>query len=187
MNPDLQTSIIYGETTKNTNNLESNIMGESYKYYACYGNGNSLYKKTPYQTQKAIQKTIRQDASLYTANLAPFHVYKNNTSVCWNQMSDRPIPSVQNASVPTGVNCSLNSRHNSVTSSRPGCQTPGGIGCDIKHNSYDRFLNRLKGKTGAGRAQKVSASFTNSQPFNRANPVYGNKIIKTSLISGCEY
>lgn len=69
--------------------------------------------------------------------------------VCWNQQSDRPVPSVQRGIIPTGQS-SLNRRHTSVTSSRPGCQTPGGAGCDIKHNSYDRYLNRLKGKRQGG-------------------------------------
>ncbi len=30
----------------------------------------------------------------------------------------------------------------SITSLRPGAMSPGGSGVDIKHNSYDRYLNR---------------------------------------------
>jgi hypothetical protein len=77
------------------------------------------------------------DESLYTSNLGPLHTY---TGVCWNQMSDQPSPSIQPRI--TGSN----SLKGTIISSKPGSQTPGGAGCDIKHNSYDRYLNRLKGK-----------------------------------------
>jgi hypothetical protein len=55
-------------------------------------------------------------------------------------MSDQPSPSIQPRI--TGSN----SLKGTIISSKPGSQTPGGAGCDIKHNSYDRYLNRLKGK-----------------------------------------
>jgi hypothetical protein len=70
--------------------------------------------------------------------------------------------------VPTGYHTSMNRRHTSVTSSKPGCQTPGGIGCDVKHNSYDRYLNRLKGK---GALRRVITT---------------NQSIKTNIVSGCD-
>jgi hypothetical protein len=96
------------------------------------------------QTNKIIQNKVRIPSSLYTMNLGSLSSYNN---VCWNQMSDRAIPSIQKATIPTGYNNSLNGKHSSFTSSKPGSQTPGGIGCDIKHNSYIRYLNRLKGKS----------------------------------------
>jgi hypothetical protein len=147
-----------------------------------------------YQKLKLIQKTNRIYSSLYTANLAPLNAFVKPISdpnaglygVCWNQMSDRPVPSVQRATVPTGFNMSsINRRHTSVTSSRPGCQTPGGVGCDIKHNSYDRYLNRLKGK-GPMRRGIVPPNFGEPIPFNRALPVYGGKTMKTNIVSGCD-
>jgi len=149
---------------------------------------NNLEKKSAeqYQTQKIIQKTVRIDASLYTSNIGPLSAYRNplerNQNVCWNQMSDRPVPSVQKATVPTG-NSSLNRKHTSVTSGRPGCQNPGGVGVDIKHNSYERYLNRIKGKGPLKRDKKPSVS-----PFfgyNPAFPVYGGKTIKTNIVNGC--
>jgi hypothetical protein len=100
-------------------------------------------------------------------------------------MSDRPVPSVQRATIPTGFANSLNNRHNSVTSSRPGCQTPGGVGCDIKHNSYDRYLNRLKAK-GPLRRGYVPPGFGAPIPFNPAFPIYGGKTVKTNIIDGCD-
>ena len=146
-----------------------------------------------YQKLKLIQNTNRIYASLYVANLAPLTAYSKPISdpninlygVCWNQMSDRPVPSVQRATIPTGYNLStINRRHTSVTSSRPGCQTPGGVGCDIKHNSYDRYLNRLKGK-GPIRRGVVPPNFGQPIIFNPAFPVYGGKTIKTNIINNC--
>lgn len=140
-----------------------------------------------FQKQKLMQNTVRVEGSLYTANLGPLTAYKQPQGpygVCWNQMSDRPVPSVQPASIPTGFRTSMNRRHTSVTSSRPGCQTPGGKGCDIKHNSYDRYLNRLKGKAPMRRGV-VPPTFGQPIPFNCAAPIYGGKIIKTNIVTGC--
>jgi hypothetical protein len=147
-----------------------------------------------YQKQKIIQNTVRVYGSLYTANLGPLTAYSKPLSnpndgyygVCWNQMSDRPVPSVQRATIPTGFATTMNRRHTSVTSSKPGCQTPGGVGCDIKHNSYDRYLNRLKGK-GPMRRGVVTKAFGKPIPFDPAFPVYGGKTLKTNIVdAGCD-
>ena len=174
-----------------------------YRYRSCNPNfpnrtQTSVGGFTPadqYQKLKIIQDTVRVYSSLYVDNLGALTAYKkpfndpNNGfyGVCWNQMSDRPVPSVQRASIPTGFNVStINRRHTSVTSSRPGCQTPGGIGCDIKHNSYDRYLNRLKGK-GPMRRGVVPPNFGKPISFNPAFPVYGGKTMKTNIVdSGCD-
>ena len=173
-----------------------------YRYRSCNPNfpdrtQTSVGGFTPadqYQKQKLIQNTVRVYGSLYTANLGPLTAYAKPIAdpdaglygVCWNQMSDRPIPSVQRVTVPTGFNVStINRRHTSVTSSRPGCQTPGGKGCDIKHNSYDRYLNRIKGK-GPMRRGVVPPTFGDPIPFNRALPVYGGKTVKTNIVDGCD-
>ena len=145
-----------------------------------------------YQLQKIIQKTVRLPASQYTANKGPLTVYHpaivapehGYYGVCWNQMSDRPVASVARAIIPTGIFTSASGRHHSSTSSRPGCQAPGGRGCDIKHNSYERYLNRLKGK-GPLRRQAVSPAFGAPVPFNPAFPVFGGKTTKTNIVAGC--
>lgn len=175
-----------------------------YRYRSCNSNfpnrtQTSVGGFTPaeqYQKQKIIQNTVRVPGSLYTSNLGPLNVYvkpSNNNNptggypsygVCWNQMSDRPIPSVQRATIPTGQNNALNRRHTSVTSSKPGSQTPGGVGCDIKHNSYDRYLNRLKGKSYVRRGS-VPEHFGKPLKFNPAFPVYGGKTMKTNIVNGC--
>jgi len=160
-----------------------------YRWRVCDTNLNGNTPADQYQKLKLIQNTVRVPSSLYTSNLGPLNAYQKPSAathgVCWNQMSDRPVPSVQKATVPTGFNNSLNTRHSSVTSSKPGGQTPGGIGCDIKHNSYDRYLNRLKGK-GPLRRGVIPANFGTPLPFNPAFPIYGGKTTKTNIVSGCD-
>jgi hypothetical protein len=179
-----ETSIVYNNPSK--------IMGLPPYYYRLRKCNTNLTGFTPadqYQKQKLIQNTVRVNSSLYTSNLAPLSAYKQPTSVthgvCWNQMSDRPVASVQRASIPTGYNNSLNGRHTSRTSSKPGSQTPGGIGCDIKHNSYDRYLNRLKGK-GPLRRGVITDIYGLPLPFNPAFPIYGGKTVKTNIVNGCD-
>jgi hypothetical protein len=74
--------------------------------------------------------------------------------------------------------------HYSVTSSRPGGQTPGGKGCDIKHNSYERYLNRLKGAKALRRGV-VPVNFGVPVIPPRTN-VQGGKTMKTNIVSGCD-
>jgi len=128
-----RTSIVYNDPSK--------IVGLPPYYYRLRSCDTNLTSNTPanqYQRLKLIQNTVRVPSSLYTMNLGSLSAYVKPTDatygVCWNQMSDRPVPSVQKATVPSGYS-SLNTKGHSVTSSRPGCQTPGGVGCDIKHNS----------------------------------------------------
>jgi hypothetical protein len=173
-----------------------------YRYRSCNPNfpnrtQTSVGGFTPadqYQKLKLIQNTVSVYGSLYVDNLGALTAYKKHINdpskglygVCWNQMSDRPVPSVQRASIPTGYATALNRRHTSVTSSKPGSQTPGGVGCDIKHNSYDRYLNRLKGK-GPLRRGVVPPNFGKPIAFNPAFPVYGGKTMKTNIVdAGCD-
>ena len=188
-------SIITGKTSLvfNEPNKLVGLPPYYYRYRDCDTNLNGNSPADQYQKLKLIQNTVRVQGSLYTANLGPLTAYKqpvNDPSkglygVCWNQMSDRPVPSVQRATIPTGYNTSMNRRHTSVTSSKPGSQTPGGKGCDIKHNSYDRYLNRLKGK-GPLRRGVIPKTFGAPIPFNPAFPIYGGKTVKTNIVSGCD-
>lgn len=177
-----KTAIVINEPNK--------ILGLPPYYYRCRNCDTGMTSNTPanrYQTQKIIQNTVRVPASLYTMNLGSLNTYSPPVKygVCWNQMSDRPVPSVQRVTAPTGINNSLNTRKSSVTSSRPGCQTPGGVGCDIKHNSYIRYLNRIKGKKPL-RNGIVTKEFQSPYiPFNRAFPIYGSKTVKTGIVSNC--
>lgn len=115
----------------------------------------------PYQTLQVIQKSVRVPASTYTTNLAALSV--SNQPV-WNTQSDRPEPA--------------NPGYTRKTTSRPGGQAPGGQGCDVKHGSYERFLNRLKGKGPLRRNIRVSADA--SQVTGQTNIVAGCKCDATS-------
>ena len=182
------TSLVYN----GPNSKQLGLVPFYYRSRNCDTNLTGSSPADQYQRLKQIQNTVRVYGSLYTSNLGPLTAYRKPISapdkhlygVCWNQMSDRPVPSVQRATIPTASNTTLNRRHTSVTSSRPGCQTPGGIGCDIKHNSYDRYLNRLKGK-GPLRRGVIPPGFGRPIPFNNAYPVYGGKTTKTNIVNDC--
>jgi hypothetical protein len=137
-----------------------------------------------YQTLKIIQNTVRVPSSLYTMNLAALNIYQKPSliyrNVNWNQMSDRKEPHYQAATVPSRGS----STKSTITRHRPGASTPGGRGCDIKHNSYDRYLGRLKGK-GPVRRGVIPPNFGDPIVFNPAFPVYGGKTTKTSIVNGC--
>ena len=161
-----------------------------YRVRSCDTNLTSNTPATHYQRLKIIQNTVRVASSLYTMNLGALNAYtkpsSNTYNVCWNQMSDRPVPSKQNVYVPTkGSIVGSNSTKHTVTGPRPGAQSPGGSGCDIKHNSYDRYLNRLKGKAPLRRGI-IPPNFGAPIPFNRAFPIYGGKTTKTSIVSKCD-
>jgi len=101
------------------------------------------------QIQKIIQNVVRVQSSLYTMNVGALNAYRN-PYVTWNRMSDRGQASVQKTYV------------------------PGGVGCDIKHNSYDRYLNRLKGRGPLRRG--IDA---------KTPPISGGKVVNFSIVSRC--
>jgi hypothetical protein len=172
---------------------------------SCRGCNNNLAGNDPasqYQRQKIIQNTVRVSSSLYTMNLAGLTVYKKPLKVYqpieqggsiyfapplvnWNQMSDRPIPSIQTAQTSSGSIYRGSSTRHTIVRNRPGAMNPGGIGVDIKHNSYDRYLNRLKGKSVLRRGV-IPPNYGQPIPFTRAYPIYGGKTIKTGIINNCD-
>jgi hypothetical protein len=152
--------------------------------------GCSIAKKmaftTPqslYQTQKIIQKTVRIPCSLYMDNLAALNVYQKpveKDGVNWNQMSDRALASVSKATASSHGS----STKGTITRHRPGAGTPGGVGVDVKHNSYERRLLRLKGK-GPFRSEPIPDNFGKPIAFSRAAPIYGGKVMKMNIVDGC--
>jgi len=130
----------------------------------------------PIVTQKIIQNQVRAPASLYTMNIHSLSVKgpsSNNPlpqyyNVNWNQSSDRNRPHIQNRVVPTNGN----STRSSITRNRPGSGSPGGIGVDIKHNSYDRYLSRKKAHNLKSQSTSVAA-------------VQGNKTKKYGMLARC--
>ena len=135
--------------------------------HQCQGCGNDNCTEPLGSTnanQRRIWKSARVDSSLYTMNLASLSVVggiKNNPSkntwkVNWNQSSDRAVPGIETAYVPRNR-----------TGHRPGGSGAAGHeakGVDVKHNSYARYLARLK----AGNIRTIKG---NPAP----QPVTGNK------------
>lgn len=152
-----------------------------YRKRGAYNNMASSDPSTQYYKQKIIQNTVRVNSSLYTMNLGALSVYQSPTDkygVNWNQMSDRRVPHVQQFR--SGSNSSSIWRKTG-----PGALSPGGAGVDVKHNSYERYLNRIKGKTHIRRGKIPEIFGSEYLPFNRAAPVYGGKTFKTGIIDGC--
>ena len=92
---------------------------------------------------KRTYNVARIPASEFSMNLAAFNVYRGSrvNGQTWNQSSDRALEH----ETPNPIPSHGNSTRGSVTRLRPGAMRPGGKGVDIKHNSYARYLNRIKG------------------------------------------
>jgi hypothetical protein len=124
-------------------------------------------------TQRRIWKQVRQTSSARLQQLSAVtsgaEFLKNNSNVNWHQRSDRFMASVQPQLHPTHGN----SLKSTLTSGKPGSASPGGIGCDVKHDSYARYLNKIK-------AQKVG-----KQTTVVAQPLYGNKRFATGFALTC--
>lgn len=167
--------------------------GEATLYPSCqlYSSTNlSCYDPaSQYITLKKIQKTVRVPSTLYMSDLAALNVYQKPlrafSNVNWNQMSDRKEPHVQPNLVVGGSSYHGSSTKRTITRNRPGAGCPGGKGVDIKHNSYYRYLYRLKGK-GPARRGLVPPNFGQPIVFNPAFPIYGGKTMKTSIVTGCD-
>ena len=171
--------------------------------YRCRGCGISQNNpKALYQTQKIIQNTVRVPSSAYTMNLGALTSYQRphtapqlvtiagvtypvGGNVNWNQMSDRKEPHIQTARVADGGHYHGSSTRHSITRNRPGSLAPGGVGVDIKHNSYERRLNRLKGRALLKRGV-VPPHYGVPVPFNPAYPIYGGKEFKANIVAGCD-
>jgi len=168
----------------------------------CYNTLNGNDPASRYQKLKLIQNTVRVPSSIYTMNVGALNVYQKpdtffqtietnganflvSPGVNWNQMSDRRNPHIQTVVSGSGSAYGGNSLKRTLTRLRPGALSPGGIGVDIKHNSYDRYLARIKGKAPLKR-QAIPKTFASPYiPFNRAFPVYGGKLFKTAIVNGC--
>lgn len=175
---------------------------EKFRCRNCNNNLSSNNPASQYQRQKLIQNTVRVKSSLYTMNLAGLSSYQRPSNkyqlveqsgtpyiapprVNWNQMSDRASPSVQKLVTSSGSTYHGSSKRRSLVRERPGAMSPGGVGVDVKHNSYERYLNRLKGKAPLRRGL-VPPGYGSPIEFNRAYPIYGGKVVKTNIVNGCD-
>ena len=146
----------------------------------CSKNANLNNAISKYQKLQKIQNTVRVSSSMYSMNLGALTVFEKpdeGNTTNWKQSSDRKEAHVQKKRT---------SMRSSV-SVRPGNLSPGGIGVDIKHNSYARYLARLKGGRSL-RKQPLPEDFDNlAITFSRGNPIYGGKVMKTSIgTNNCE-
>ena len=167
-------------------------MGNSCR--GCYKNMSSDDPAMINQRQKIIQKTVRINSSLYTMNIAGLNVYQHPSKnyqiveqagsnyiiphgLNWNQMSDRTRPSKQVVKSGSGSTYGSNSSRGTKVRNRPGAMSPGGSGVDIKHNSYERYLNRIKGK---GLLKKGQVQVNDGQRMT------GGKDVRFSIVNNCE-
>ena len=150
---------------------------------SCNGNLSAGDPASQYQRLKIIQNTVRVPSSLYTSDLGALNVYQfpqSATGVNWNQMSDKS----NRHSQPVNVSSHGSSTRRTITRHRPNASTPGGLGVDIKHNSYYRYMDRLKAKKPIRRGD-IPPKFGSPIVFNCAYPIYGGKTMKTSIVNGC--
>tara|TARA_A200000113_G_scaffold168257_1_gene153071 strand:- start:45 stop:614 length:570 start_codon:yes stop_codon:yes gene_type:complete len=158
----------------NTNTKEKIVNCSTCSSHPCLpSNSESMLKIN----NKRIYNYVRVPTSLYTGSLAAVSTYTGSFGgifgLRWNQSSDKILPHLGRITVPSRGN----STRSSITRNRPGAMTPGGIGVDIKHNSYQRYLNRKKGRTvpsGTYVANKVNP-----------NSVVNNKVQKASIVNSC--
>jgi len=131
-----------------------------------------------FQRLRLIQRTVRVPASLYTHDKAAICAFQpplaSSANVHWNQASDRAVAHVQTLVTSSGSAYHGSSLRRSLVRLRPGAMSPGGVGVDVKHGSYARYLLRLKGQ---GPCQSGNASLTTPVP----TPLYGGKVLKTSI------
>ena len=115
-------------------------------------------------TQQKIQNTVRVSTGLYLDNLASLTVRgsaDNNTPsnqtnfVNKSQASDRVELSIQKQIANPRL--------------RPGKLGPGGVGVDVKHNSFDRILARKKAQNMRTESSMVST------------PLSGNRVKKYGI------
>ena len=194
-------SAITSNSSSYPNNLYSGKHTTIYRKRTFDNNLSSSNPASQYQKLKIIQNTVRVDSSNYTMNLGALNVYQypsnslqpiyndgsiyiSGGGVNWNQMSDRKSPHTQVAVTASGSTYRGSSTKRTIVSCRPGASSPGGTGCDIKHNSYERYLNRIKGKAPLRRGV-IPPGFGSPIPFNRAYPIYGGKVTKTNIVNGC--
>ena len=159
--------------------------------------------------QKRIWHRVRVPQSLYLSDLAALTVAGGNcvtptlpqgtAHLNWNQSSDRARAHGCSRFM-LGCNINVPSRGNStrtsITRHRPGSSTPGGVGVDIKHNSYARYLARKKARnvvTTPGTYLKCHQHIypasgidpSNNRGFNdRLTPIQGNKTGTFGIVAG---
>lgn len=129
---------------------------------------NDCNDKVRVATQQRIQNIVRVPTSQYLDNLSSLSVRGDgvnnkplsiNNFVNQSQASDRAKFSVQKQIANPRL--------------RPGRLGPGGVGVDVKHNSFNRILARKK-------AENIRTDSTN---FTAKVPLMGNKIKTYGIVN----
>lgn len=169
-------------------------------YWDITGNGcKNVAQVKLDQRQKIIQKVVRVDSGQYAMNRAAMTVYqrkpKNQMGMLFNSaynrpsnMSDRRIPHI--VSQTQAVHRHSSSKHGSKTRGWPGMTSAAGVGVDVKHGSYDRYLARKKGGTmraGAGAyTDPNQRSPTYDEIVKNPSLTKGGKNVKFSIVSNTD-
>lgn len=181
---------------------------ESRCYKCNYSSDGKVYNPKPnfwklINFNKKIQRVVNVPSSLYTSELSSLNTYVNsrcnnaNPPICgvnglpsfpagtWNQSSDRIFPSrslLFNSF--NNVPSRGNSTKSSLTRNRPGSSAPGGKGVDVKHNSYARYLARLKGKNIKSKFNLTRNTFKNTiKNLNIENKSNNNKPLPLMIVT----
>ena len=108
------------------------------------------------QTQKKIQNQVSVSSSLYSMNLKVLHlshdINNSNNKKAHDNRSDR-----------SKIHGSIYQKNSSIKENQ---------GIDIKHNSYNRYLGKLKGKYLRNESENINLT-----------PKFGNKTKKYALIN----
>ena len=144
---------------------------------SCISGNNTI--DNSFIIQKIIQKQTGVSSSTYINNLVPFQVtknqklYKSQGLPGFSKVSSDRLRSAnsQNSNIRI-VYRNTSSLQGSRTSLKPGSLSAGGVGVDIKHNSYDRHLAKLKAKNLRPR-----------ESTNNPKPKQGNKMNNISIFN----
>lgn len=161
----------YTQYTINSDVSRQGINHDTTVYRATYGPHINLDKRA---ILKQIQNTVRVSSSEYLMNKSSLNVANGSRDVDpnsnpWNQSSDSYYESISTAVVPSHGN----STKSSITRLRPGSMKPGGKGVDVKHNSYARYLARLKGRKVLKQDDLSDPTILNTTPKIKFNIVAG--------------
>ena len=158
--------------------LEGNC---SSRCMACIGEYSDKNKIT--NTQKKIQRVVGVSESEFASNLSSA-VVSNGSRLTqqqiqaltqtsrpfygagtWNQASDRALPAGSRIKKP-----------------KTGSSIHVGVGVDVKHNSYARYLARLKGKNLKVKAVALNKLGPIVNTLNKNKPVVNNKPLPLMIV-----
>ena len=165
----------------------------------------------PKTTQSKIQNQVGVPSSLRNSVLNSINIRGNKDNITLNQVerqssniwgddfylrnqSDRLFPSNYKNDIQNNVPTRGSSTFTSITQKRPGSLDPVGVGVDVKHGSYARYLgkkranNNFTNKNGPFNVQNVNNSvkrleLENSGIGARSNPAQDNKLFRFQIIS----